>query len=43
MVNNKIGCVVIMHPGQCNYGSSLQGYATVKKVADLGYSYEIKI
>lgn len=41
MVNNKIGCVVIMHPGQCNYGSSLQGYATVKKVADLGYSYEI--
>ena len=37
----KIGCVVIMHPGQCNYGSSLQGYATVKKVADLGYEFEI--
>ncbi len=30
-----------MHPGQCNYGSSLQGYATAKKVADFGYEYEI--
>lgn len=38
---NKVGCVVIMHPGQCNYGSSLQGFATVKKVADFGYNYEI--
>lgn len=37
----KVGCVVIMHKGQCNYGSSLQGFATVKKVADLGYNYEI--
>lgn len=37
----KVGCVVIMHTGQCNYGSSLQGYATVKKVSDLGYDYEI--
>jgi hypothetical protein len=37
----KVGCVVIMHAGQCNYGSSLQGYATIKKVADLGYDYEI--
>lgn len=37
----KVGCVVIMHPGQCNYGSSLQGYATIKKIADLGYDYEI--
>lgn len=39
--NKKIGCVIIMHSGQCNYGSSLQGYATVKKVADLGYDFEI--
>lgn len=38
---NKVGCVVIMHPGQCNYGSSLQGFATIKKVADLGYDFEI--
>lgn len=38
---NKVGCVVIMHPGQCNYGSSLQGFATIKKVADLGFDFEI--
>lgn len=37
----KVGCVVIIHPGQNNYGTSLQGYATIKKVADLGYDYEI--
>ena len=37
----KVGCVIIMHPGQCNYGSSLQGVATIKKIADLGYDYEI--
>lgn len=37
----KVGCVVIMHPGQCNYGSSLQGYATVRMVETLGYDYEI--
>ena len=37
----KVGAVVIMHPGQCNYGSSLQGFATIKKIADLGYDYEI--
>ena len=40
-MKKKVGAVIIMHPGQCNYGSSLQGYATVKKVADLGYEYEI--
>lgn len=37
----KIGCVVIMHPGQNNYGSSLQGFATVSKIGQLGYDYEI--
>lgn len=37
----KIGCVVIMHPGQNNYGSSLQGYATIYKIEKLGYDYEI--
>ena len=39
--NKKIGCVVIMHPGQNNYGSSLQGFATVSKIGQLGYDYEI--
>ena len=37
----KIGCVVIMHPGQNNYGSSLQGFATISKIGQLGYDYEI--
>ena len=37
----KIGCVVIIHPGQNNYGSSLQGYATIYKIGQLGYDYEI--
>lgn len=37
----KVGCVVIMHPGQNNYGSSLQGYATIYKIEKLGYDYEI--
>ena len=37
----KIGCVVIMHPGQNNYGSSLQGFATIYKIGQLGYDYEI--
>lgn len=37
----KIGCVVIMHPGQNNYGSSLQGFATVYKIEQLGFDYEI--
>lgn len=39
--NKKIGCVVIMHPGQNNYGSSLQGFATIYKMEKLGYSCEI--
>ena len=37
----KVGCVVIMHPGQNNYGTSLQGFATIRQVADMGYDYEI--
>lgn len=43
MNNNekKIGCVIIMHPGQNNYGSSLQGFATIYKINELGYDYEI--
>lgn len=44
MNNNKkkkIGCVIIMHPGQNNYGSSLQGFATIYKINEFGYDYEI--
>lgn len=41
MENKKVGCVIIMHPGQNNYGSSLQGFATVYKIGQLGYDYEI--
>lgn len=37
----KVGCVIIMHPGQNNYGSSLQGYATTYKIGQLGYDHEI--
>lgn len=41
MSNKKIGCVVIMHPGQNNYGSSLQGFATIEAISKLGYDCEI--
>ena len=39
--HKKIGCLVIIHPGQNNYGSSLQGFATMKIVAGCGYDHEI--
>ena len=35
---NKVGAVIIMHPGMVNYGSSLQGYATVKFLQKEGVS-----
>lgn len=37
----KIGCVIAYGHGQNNYGTSLQGYATVKKISDLGCDFEI--
>lgn len=37
----KIGCVIAYNPGHNNYGTSLQGYATVKKIQQLGYNSEI--
>lgn len=38
---NKVGAVIIMHPGMVNYGSSLQGYATVKFLQKEGVSFDI--
>ena len=37
----KIGCVIAYHEGQNNYGTSLQGLATIKKIESLGYPCEI--
>ena len=37
----KIGCLIATHPGQNNYGTSLQGFATLKVVAKAGYKAEI--
>ncbi len=38
---NKIGCVIAYTENHNNYGTSLQGYATIKKIQDLGYECEI--
>lgn len=37
----KVGGVVIMHPGQNNYGTSLQGLATIRVIQALGYPFRI--
>lgn len=44
MTNNKqqkIGCVIAYANNHNNYGTSLQGYATLKKIQDLGYQVEV--
>lgn len=43
MDNSKdvVGCVLALHPGQCNYGAALQGYATIKITQGMGYNCEI--
>lgn len=41
MDNKKIGCVIAYARGHNNYGTSLQGYAMVKKIISLGYEVEI--
>lgn len=42
MENRKIiGCVIAYADGHNNYGTSLQGFATIKKLQDLGYRCEI--
>ncbi len=40
-LKKKIGCVIAYNPGHNNYGTSLQGYATIKKIQDLGYECEV--
>ncbi len=40
-MKRKIGCVIAYTPGHNNYGTSLQGYAMLKKIQQLGYSCEI--
>lgn len=41
MENKKIGCVIAYAKGHNNYGTSLQGYAMIKKIISLGYEVEI--
>ncbi len=40
-MNKKIGCVIAYRKGQNNYGTSLQGYALLKKIQQLGYEVEV--
>lgn len=37
----KIGCVIAYSKGHNNYGTSLQGYAMIKKIRELGYDVEV--
>lgn len=37
----KVGGVVIMHPNHNNYGTSLQGLATIRIIQQLGYPFRI--
>ena len=41
MDNKKIGCVIAYKKNHTNYGTSLVGYALVKKIQQLGYNVEI--
>lgn len=41
MKNKQIGCVIAYTPGHNNYGTSLQGYAMLKKIQQLGYNCEV--
>ena len=41
MKNNKIGCVIAYRKGHTNYGTSLVGYALIKKLQMLGYDVEV--
>lgn len=40
-MNKKIGCVIAYRKNHTNYGTSLVGYALVKKIQQLGYDAEI--
>lgn len=41
MQKKKIGATIIMHPNHNNYGTSLQGFATIRTLDKLGYPYRI--
>lgn len=41
MAVNKIGCVIAYRKGHTNYGTSLVGYALIKKLQTLGYDVEV--
>lgn len=41
MVSNKIGCVIAYRKGHTNYGTSLVGYALLKKLQQMGYAVEV--
>ena len=41
MENKKIGCVIAYTKGHNNYGTSLQGYAMLKKIQQLEYKVEV--
>ena len=38
---NKIGCVIAYRKGHTNYGTSLVGYALIKKLQTFGYNVEV--
>lgn len=40
-MKKKIGCVIAYTDGHNNYGTSLQGYAMLKKIQQLGYEVEV--
>ena len=40
-MSKKIGCAIAYRKGQNNYGTSLQGYAMIKKIQQMGYDVEI--
>ena len=40
-MEKKVGCVIAYGKKHTNYGTSLVGYALIKKIQQLGYSVEV--
>lgn len=40
-MKKKIGCVIAFRPGHNNYGTSLVGYALIRKIGQLGHEVEV--
>lgn len=40
-MKKKIGCVIAYTPNHNNYGTSLQGYAMLRKIKDMGFDVEV--